>query len=175
MRQIDAQSDVEGLAATAPRVYTVVKWLAEEGASAHHIGRIVAELNDRLVRRALALVVARLEAEGHGRPPLPYAWLAAGSEGRRERRSTDQDNGPSTRTSARFGAPRRGLLRLAGDEVPGASASAAMGSWLELTVQPEAVWRRYRNGMETPHPVEVKASLFFDLRPIAGDGARFDL
>ena len=31
--------------------------------------------------------------EGLGRPPVPYAWLALGSEGRREQTlRTDQDN-----------------------------------------------------------------------------------
>jgi hypothetical protein len=31
--------------------------------------------------------------EGYGRPPVPYAWLALGSEGRREQTlRTDQDN-----------------------------------------------------------------------------------
>src|SRR5262245_8647885 len=82
VREIETATSLDELAATAPRVQSVLEWLAGEGASPFDIGRIIAELNDRVVRRALDLVVAELEAQGAGRPPLPYAWLAAGSEGR---------------------------------------------------------------------------------------------
>ena len=64
MREIDAQGTLEGLRTLAPRVHAVVKWLATHGASAHDIGRIVAELNDRLVHRALS--VAARGARGRG-------------------------------------------------------------------------------------------------------------
>jgi CBS domain-containing protein len=182
MRQIDAQSDIEGLAILASRVQTVVRWLAGHGAKASDIGRIVAELNDRLVRRALALVEVRLDVEGYGRPPVPYAWLAAGSEGRREQTlKTDQDNGLLYQDAPGELAPRAAdyFGRLAG----------AMGDALEILgvppcpggfmasnprwCQPEAVWRGYFSSwMEAPHPGQVlDASLFFDLRPIAGHDA----
>ena len=52
------------------------------------IAGFVAQLNGTLVRRLLDLAEADL-----GRPPAPYAWLAFGSEGRREQTfPTDQDN-----------------------------------------------------------------------------------
>jgi CBS domain-containing protein len=180
MRQIDAQADLDGLAAAAPRVHTVVKWLAGEGASAFDIGRIVAELNDRLVRRTLSLMVARLEAEGHGRPPLPYAWLAAGSEGRREQTlKTDQDNGlvyqdPAPELAAGAAAYFGRLAAATGEALVRLGFPLCDGGFMASNrewCQPEAVWRGYfETWMEMPRPEQVlRASLFFDLRPIAGD------
>jgi len=180
VRAIEGARTIEELAATAPRVQAVVKWLAGESASVFDIGRIVAELNDRLVRRALDLVTVTLEAEGDGPPPVRYAWLAAGSEGRREQTlKTDQDNGlvhqdppPELgaaaaayfgRMSARMG---QALVRLGFPPCEG-GFMASNPRWC----QPESVWRGYFAGwMESPQPEPLlRASIFFDLRPIAGD------
>jgi CBS domain-containing protein len=182
MREIEGQASLDGLAAVAPRVQAVVRWLAEQGASATDIGRIVAELSDRLVQRALPLVIASVEAEGHGRPPLPYAWLVAGSEGRREQTlRTDQDNALvyadpppelAGTASAYFGrlatAMGEALVRLGFPPCEG-GFMAGNPRWC----QPDSVWRGYFAAwMETPYPEQVlRASLFFDLRPVGGEEA----
>lgn len=178
-REIEAEASEDGLAALAPRVVSVVRWLAAGGAGPTEIGRLVAELNDRLVRRALDLVTARLDAAGHGRPPVPFAWLAAGSEGRREQTlKTDQDNGLVYRdlpadlrpaASDYFarvaGAMSELLGRLGFPSCPG-GFMASNPRWL----QPESVWRGYfASWMQTPGPQALLlSSVFFDLRPIAG-------
>ena len=62
--------------------------LLEAGLDVTVIAGFVAQLNATLLRRLLDLAEADL-----GRPPAPYAWLAFGSEGRREQTvPTDQDN-----------------------------------------------------------------------------------
>jgi CBS domain-containing protein len=178
-REIGGESSPEGLAALAARIVSVVRWLASSGAGAVDIGRLVAELNDQLVRRALALVLSTIEAAGHGPPPLPFAWLAAGSEGRREQTlRTDQDNGlvyldpPAELEGAAAKyfervatAMAEMLARLGFPPCPG-GFMASNPRWR----QPQAVWRRYfRAWMETPQgETLLQASLFFDLRPIAG-------
>jgi CBS domain-containing protein len=109
-----------------------------------------------------------------------YAWLAAGSEGRREQTlKTDQDNGlvyadpPRGLESAAAGyfgrlagAMGEALVRLGFPRCEG-GFMAANAQWC----QPESVWRGYFGGwMETPEPVQIlRASIFFDLRPIGGD------
>jgi CBS domain-containing protein len=179
-REIESAADVDGLARTAWRVESVVRWLASGGAGPIHIGRIVAELNDRLVRRALALIEIDLEAAGHGRAPVAYSWLVAGSEGRREQTlKTDQDNGLVYRdppagaevvTAAYFErlatAMGETLTRLGFPRCPG-GFMASNPRWC----QPMSAWRRYFGSwMETPQPEPLlRASLFFDLRPIAGE------
>jgi CBS domain-containing protein len=177
-RAIEAEQSLDALAASATRLVGVVRWLAAGGAGASEIGRLVAELNDRLVTRALALVERALEAEGHGRPPVPYSWLVAGSEGRREQTlKTDQDNAlvyadsPAEDDASSYFAllgERMGaaLVRLGFPECPG-GFMASNPRWRK----PARVWREYfTSWMESPQPAAiVHASLFFDLRPVAGD------
>lgn len=181
-RAIEGEGSLDGLAAAASRLTSVVRWLVTGGSAASEVGRLIAELNDRLVRRALELAVADLEGQGHGRPPLSFSWLAAGSEGRREQTlKTDQDNGlvyadppPALReVAAEYFARLAGSLgqalgRLGFPPCPG-GFMASNPRWC----QPESVWRRYFTGwMETQEPEHVlQASLFFDLRPVAGDEA----
>ena len=177
-RAIEAGQSLDALATSALRLVGVVRWLVTGGAGVSEIGRLVAELNDRLVIRALALVEGSLEAEGHGRPPVAYSWLVAGSEGRREQTlKTDQDNALVYADSLseddassyfallgeRMGAA---LVRLGFPECPG-GFMASNPRWRK----PERVWREYfASWMENPQPEAiVHASLFFDLRPVAGD------
>jgi CBS domain-containing protein len=178
-RQIESAQDLDTLARAAARVEGIVRWLAAGGAEATDIGRIVAELNDRLVRRALDLVQSDLEAGGQGPAPVPFSWLVAGSEGRREQTlRTDQDNGLVYRDPPPEAAPgvaayfdrlatsmSEALLRLGFPRCPG-DFMAANPRWR----QPESVWRHYfASWMETPQPEPVlRASLFFDLRPVGG-------
>ena len=178
-RGIDAEASLDGLAASASRFTEVVRWLVAGGSSASVVGRLITELNDRLVRRALELVLDGLEAQGHGRPPLPFAWLAAGSEGRREQTlRTDQDNGlvyadppPALRATAAdyfarvAGSMGKALTRLGFPPCQG-GFMASNPPWC----QPDSAWRGYFTGwMEAQEPQQVlQASVFFDLRPVAG-------
>jgi CBS domain-containing protein len=179
-REIESAPDVDVLARVAPRVESVVRWLAAGGAGPIHIGRIVAELNDRLVRRALALTEADLEAAGHGRPPVAYSWLVAGSEGRREQTlKTDQDNGlvyrdPPAGAEAVAAAYFERLATTTGEMLTRLGFPRCHGDFMASNprwCQPAGVWRRYFSSwMETPQPEPLlRASLFFDLRPIAGE------
>jgi len=179
-REIETATDVDALARGAARVESVVRWLVSGRAAPIDIGRIVAELNDRLVRRALGLVQVGLDTGGNGRAPVAFSWLVAGSEGRREQTlKTDQDNGlvyqdPSTsqrESVARYfsrlsGAMGEVLLRLGFPLCPGGFMASN-----PLWCQPDSVWRGYfTSWMDAPEPQQVlRASLFFDLRPIAGD------
>lgn len=178
-REIAGASSRDRLVVLATRVVAVVRWLASSGTGAVVIGRLVAELNDQLVRRALTLVLSDLEAAGHGPPPVPFVWLAAGSEGRREQTlKTDQDNGlayldPPAELEAATAkyfervasAMADTLARLGFPPCPG-GFMASNPRWR----QPQAVWRQYfQSWMETPQSESVlQASLFFDLRPVAG-------
>ncbi len=181
-RAIEGGGSLDELAATAARLIDVVRWLVAGGSSASDVGRFVAELNDRLVRRALDLALAGLDAQGHGLPPVPFAWLAAGSEGRREQTlKTDQDNGlvyadppPALREAAADYFAQ--LARSMGEALIGLGFPPCPGGFMASNprwCQPESAWRRYFNGwMETQEPEQVlNASLFFDLRPVAGDEA----
>ncbi len=178
-REIETATDVDALARGAARVESVVRWLVSGRAAPIDIGRIVAELNDRLVRRALGLVQVGPDTGGNGRPPVAFSWLVAGSEGRREQTlKTDQDNalvyqdpppGDEAVTATYFERLARAmsevLIRVGFPPCPG-GFMASNPRWR----QPESVWSRcFTSWMETPQPEAVlQASLFFDLRSVGG-------
>ena len=178
-REIETATDVDALARGAARVESVVRWLVSGRAAPIDIGRIVAELNDRLVRRALGLVQVGLDTGGNGRAPVAFSWLVAGSEGRREQTlKTDQDNalvyqdpppGDEAVTATYFERLARAmsevLIRVGFPPCPG-GFMASNPRWR----QPESVWSRcFTSWMETPQPEAVlQASLFFDLRSVGG-------
>jgi CBS domain-containing protein len=185
VRQIEAEGSLEGLAAAAAQIPALVRRVAREGVGALDLARLVAEFNDRLVRRAVELGEAALAAEGLGGPPVAYSWLALGSEGRREQTfKTDQDNGlvyedpPAEAVSAaaayfgRLGqAVSTSLVRLGFPPCEG-GYMASNPRWC----QPASVWRQYFGSwMATPHPERLlDAAILFDLRPVAGDAAPGD-
>jgi CBS domain-containing protein len=182
VRQIEAQGSVEGLAAVAGQIPTIVRRVAREGVGALELARLVAEFNDRLVRRAVELGEGTLAAAGGGGPPVAYSWLALGSEGRREQTfKTDQDNGlvyedppedVATETAAYFArlgqSVGASLVQLGFPPCEG-GYMASNPRWC----QPASVWRQYFDSwMSTPHPERLlDAAILFDLRPVAGQGA----
>ncbi len=181
-RAIQSRSSVDELAVQAARVTEAIRQLLDRGLSGYEIGRIVSELNDGLVRRALWLVRRELEASGVGEPPVPFCWLALGSEGRREQTlRTDQDNAlvyedppPLLRPAAEryFQAfAKRAIDALIGLGFPRcpADAMASNPRWC----QPLAVWRGYFAEWvrETTPQHLMYSSIYLDLRPVAGTDA----
>jgi CBS domain-containing protein len=178
-RDIVSAPSPAALAQLGARVTALVRRLVAEGGSPHDIGRIVAELNDRIVSRLLRLTAAALEEAGQGPPPGPGCWLAFGSEARREQTlRTDQDNGlvyadppPDARESVAAwwgnfaGRAIAGLIAIGFPPCPG-NAMASNPTWC----QPQSVWAgSFRRWIDHPSPEEVlAASIYFDLRPVAG-------
>ena len=122
----------------------------------------MAELNDRLVRRALAMTEGDLETAGHGRAPVAYSWLVAGSEGRCEQTlKTDQDNGlvyrdPPAGAEAVSAAYFERLATAMGETLARLGFPRCPGGFMASNprwCQPAGVWRRYFSSwMETPQP-----------------------
>ena len=177
-REIGRAVTLQALAELARRITELARQLVDEGGTAYDVGQIVAELNDRLVLRVLGLTLEELEATGET-PPVPWCWIALGSEARREQTlRTDQDNGliygdppedlvePAARFFHRFASRAIvGLVAVGFPPCPG-DAMASNPRWC----QPLAVWREYFRGwMTTSSPRHVlEASIHFDLRPLAG-------
>ncbi|NNL18016.1 MAG: histidine kinase, partial [Boseongicola sp.] len=128
-------------------------------------------------RRLLKLAEVEL-----GEPPVPYLWLACGSQGRQEQTGvSDQDNClilsddiedsdlPYFIDLAKFvsdGLDTCGYFYCPGDMM------ATNPRWC----QPLRVWREYFRGwIANPDPeAQMLASVMFDLRPIGGDESLFD-
>lgn len=88
LERIDEQTSVADLCRFRPEVDRILQSLIVDGALASQVTSIITEFNDRITRRVIALCEQRV-----GPPPVPYAWLGLGSEGRKEQTlTTDQDN-----------------------------------------------------------------------------------
>lgn len=178
-REIVRASSLDVLEGLATRVTGVARRLLDEGGRAYGIGRIVAELNDRIVRRVVELTEDELRASGAGGPPVPYCFLVFGSEARREQTlRTDQDNGLVWEDPPVEAAPaaeawfRRlgeatiaGLVRVGFPPCP-ASHMASNPAWR----QPVSAWTAcFRWWMHEAGPEQVLAAcIHFDLRAAAG-------
>jgi CBS domain-containing protein len=179
-REIRLAGSVDDLARLGARVTALVSRLVAEGGTPYDVGRIVAELNDQILQRALELVSG--PGALLGPPPVPFCWLAFGSEARREQTlRTDQDNGlayadpPPADAAvvqayfARLAAEINGaLVRVGFPECPG-RIMASNPEWC----QPVSAWTaRFRHWMQGSGPEEVlHACIFFDLRPVGGTEA----
>ena len=146
--------------------------LASASVTARHIGEAVSCLTDSITGRLLEMAEAEL-----GVPPVPYVWMAGGSQARHEQSShSDQDN--ALLLSDDFDKQRHdsyfeALARFVSDGLdacgfvycPG-NAMATNPEWR----QPLKVWQGYfSRWIESPTPMSMMlSSIFFDLRPVTG-------
>ncbi|MEW5747015.1 MAG: DUF294 nucleotidyltransferase-like domain-containing protein [Nitrospirota bacterium] len=175
-KDIESQQTIEGLVPVAGKINKVIGLLLKEGAKASNITKIITELNDRLVRKVLEIAERKF-----GQPPLPYCWMALGSEGRKEQTfKTDQDNAiiyadPPTpaeeeKAKAYFSLFTRfvqeGLVRCGFPLCP-ADYMASNPEWC----RPLGAWKRYfERWIVSPSPEAILRSLvFFDARPLYGE------
>ncbi|PHR83979.1 MAG: hypothetical protein COA59_08505 [Colwellia sp.] len=151
--------------------------LAKLGASADHVGKSISAITMAFTKRLIEMA-----EEKYGPAPVPYAWLAAGSQARQEQLAhSDQDNGIIICDSmkpyddawfeslAHFvcdGLASCGFIYCPGDIM------ATNPKWR----QPTKVWQKYFDGwVDTPTPQALlNSSVFFDLETICGDASLLD-
>lgn len=175
-KDLESQRSIDGLIPVSAKINRVVGLLLKEGARAGNITRILTELNDRLVKKVLEMAEKKF-----GRPPVPYCWIAYGSEGRKEQTfKTDQDNAviyadPATpeqeeaakRYFAEFSSfVQENLFRCGFPPCP-AKYMASTGEWR----QPLRVWKKYFASWvaEPTSTAVLRALIFFDFRPVYGE------
>ncbi len=174
-RDIERRHDLPGLRQVVADSQRVVPFLLRQGIRASQLGRLMTDINDRVIGRVLEFTEAAL-----GPPPVPYCWLVLGSEGRREQTfRTDQDNAliyadpPAPEAGAareyflEFGRRAVAALVEAGFPPCPGRYTADNPDW----VQPLSGWKaHFRRWVATPEPEAVLNSLiFFDFRGIYGD------
>ncbi|MCB1754769.1 MAG: cyclic nucleotide-binding/CBS domain-containing protein [Gammaproteobacteria bacterium] len=151
--------------------------LVNMGATADHVGKGVTAITSAITRRLVDMAIDKL-----GPAPVPFAWVAAGSQARREQTShTDQDNGlilhndvsdsdlPYFEALAKFVSD--GLAECGYIYCPG-NVMATNPQWR----QTQKVWAAYFDDwMSAPKPdALLLSSIFFDLRAIYGDKSLLD-
>ncbi|MDZ7752425.1 MAG: putative nucleotidyltransferase substrate binding domain-containing protein [Gammaproteobacteria bacterium] len=171
--QVRKAETVDDLVAASRRLPELMVQLAASSATALHIGEAVSTITDAITGRLLEMA-----EHDHGPPPVPYAWLAGGSQARREQSShSDQDNALLLADDYRPGEHAGYFEELARRVTAGLDACGfyycpgdAMASNPQWR-QPVASWRRYfDNWIHRPEPKSLMlASIFFDLRVVHGD------
>jgi CBS domain-containing protein len=82
------QTSIERMREATAKIPQLLVSLAGGGATAQSIGHVITALGDAVTTRLLQLTEEHL-----GPPPVPYAWVAAGSQARNEQTArSDQDN-----------------------------------------------------------------------------------
>jgi CBS domain-containing protein len=165
LRHVERLPDRGALAGYAAQMADMAASLVEGGLDGGDVAGFVAQLNDVLTHRLLRWAEADL-----GDPPAPYAWVAFGSEGRREQTLlTDQDN---LLVYADEGAASRpwflALAELVNADLEAAGFPACIGGHMARNnLGPLSEWaRRLDACVDEPRPHE--AELYFDLRRIGG-------
>ncbi|HET6468585.1 MAG TPA: putative nucleotidyltransferase substrate binding domain-containing protein [Geminicoccaceae bacterium] len=168
----------EQLREALERLPHLIAQMVEAGHAARSVGHIVSGVTDAVTIRLLELAEAAL-----GPRPVPYLWLAAGSQARREQAArTDQDNAmilDDAYEEHEHGAWFRALSRFVCDGLHLCGYVYCPGETMAMTDrwrQRLAVWRRYfGQWIDEPEPMALMlSSIFFDLRPVRGERALFD-
>jgi CBS domain-containing protein len=151
----------------AQEVTQLVAGLVQAGLTSLDVGRVVAGLNDALIRRLLK------EAErALGPAPIPYSFFVFGSEGRKEQALlTDQDNALAVAAAgheAYFEAMAKEVVEgLIAAGIPPCPGGYMATRWLKALEGWQAHFVRW---METPEPQALlDAQIFFDLRAVGGE------
>jgi len=167
---------VPDLVEVSKRLPTLHLHLANASVTARHIGEAVSCLTDSITGRLLEMAEEKL-----GKPPVPYVWMAGGSQARHEQSShSDQDNALllSDDFKPEHDEYFAALAQFVSDGLndcgfvycPG-NAMATNPEWR----QPLNVWKKYfSRWIESPTPMSMMlSSIFFDLRPVVGSDELF--
>ena len=171
IREIADAADPAALVNVVTRIPDLLVQLVASGSRHDIVTRLVTDIADATTRRLLLLAEDRL-----GAPPVPYLWLACGSQGRREQTGvSDQDNCLILDETARPEdmAYFQALAKFVSDGLDACGYYYCPGEMMATNprwCQPLPVWRDYFAGwIRKPDPMaQMLASVMFDLRPIGG-------
>jgi len=168
---IRAATDRAALVRAAAEIRDFARHLVAQGLGARPVTEMISHLNDLLTERLVVLVCAE-----QGLDLARACWLAFGSEGRNEQTiATDQDNGWVLADD--MGADERARWLAGGQAINFAldACGYPLCKGNVMAGNPEccltlAEWRtRFERWMDGGTPEDLlNASIYFDLRPIAG-------
>ncbi len=170
---------VEQLKPLGHDIHRLVEQMLAQGASVEQLTRLITTLNDNLTRRVLKLVLAE-----QTETVPPFVWLAFGSEGRSEQTlKTDQDNGILFHCKEGEEEAIRGKLLPLAKQINDALAECGfpLCPGNVMASNPECClslgeWKtRFSRWVEQGTPEHLlKATIFFDFRPLYGDSTEVE-
>jgi CBS domain-containing protein len=169
MKRVERLAGRDALPGYASKVAGMSSSLLAGGLDPFVIAGFVARLNDTLITRIL-----RWAEKDMGAPPMPYAWIAFGSEGRMEQTIlSDQDNALvyAEETPAAKEYFSKLAERAVGDLIQ-AGFPRCPGDCMATKWHGSLNWwrRQFREWIEEPKPQSLlQAAIFFDFRPVHGE------
>jgi CBS domain-containing protein len=178
--EIGEALDVHALGTAWAKLPHVAGALSAEAVSARDVAAVISRELGALTRQAAVIAEARLREAGRGGPPCPYAVAVLGSAGRGESLlALDQDNAlvfadgaPGGGEDAWFGELGRhvaDILHEVGVPYCKGGVMAKNPQWRGSL----ATWHaRIKDWIRRSDPADLlSVDIFFDLRPVHGDGA----
>lgn len=172
--RLETYQDLAAVVHETPRLLAA---MVGAGVEAFKVGHIITSIADALTKRLIVLAERRL-----GPPPVPYLWLACGSQGRREQTGlSDQDNClilDDSYDQVRHGAWFDEFARFVCDGLNAAGYVYCPGDMMATNPQwrqPARVWQDMFRGWiaKADGMSQMLSSVMFDLRPISGDHRLF--
>ena len=176
IKDIKKITKIQRLRYIRKQIKKLLKTYLEQKIPTLHILNIIAEINDSLVYRTVELAVEEMPEK----PPVTFAFLVLGSQGRKEQLlTTDQDNAlifedvnekEYAETQSYFlklGASITKNLHTIGFEYCEAEMMASNPNWCLSASQ----WRRqFTSWMTTPtEEATLLSAIFFDFRAVYGN------
>ncbi|MEZ5733265.1 MAG: DUF294 nucleotidyltransferase-like domain-containing protein [Paracoccaceae bacterium] len=176
IREIAEAPTVEAMAGVTRRIPQLLAQLVASHHAHEVTTRLVTDIADAVTRRLLTMAEAEL-----GAPPVPYLWLACGSQGRQEQTGvSDQDNCLMLDDAVGDGDMDyfRALAAFVSDGLNACGYVYCPGDMMATNprwCQPVRVWRDYFLGWiaQPDNEAQMLASVMFDLRPIGGTARLF--
>ncbi|MDU8913225.1 DUF294 nucleotidyltransferase-like domain-containing protein [Aestuariicoccus sp. MJ-SS9] len=177
VRDVAHAGSIADMAAATARIPQLLVQLVAGGNRHEVVTRLITDVADTATRRLLSMAEDTL-----GPPPVPYLWLACGSQGRQEQTGvSDQDNclflddAATEADMAYFHA----LATFVSDGLNACGYVYCPGDMMATNpkwCQPVRVWRQYfASWIAAPGPeAQMLASVMFDLRPIGGTPSLFE-
>jgi PAS domain S-box-containing protein len=172
VKKIEVAELVDQLQSLYDKLPGVLSMLLSAGSQYQNIVQIAIAVSDAITKRVIELAIERT-----GPPPVHFAFIALGSEGRKEQTlKTDQDNaiiyaGTASREVNDYFLLLGGLINKwlndIGYEYCKGKVMASNPKWC----QPVSKWKEYfREWVENSDPENIlDTSVFFDLRFVYGD------
>jgi CBS domain-containing protein len=185
IKGIQQAATIDQVVAIRKNIDLAMRVILQHGGMAKDICELITTLNDHLTQKIIALAEEAMVQERQGLPPVPYCWIALGSEGRREQTlRTDQDNAILFADVApeKEEEVQRYFLTLAEKVISGLERCGfprCKGGIMAVNpkwCQPYRVWTEYFRHwiVDFDYSAEeiLQTFIFFDCRPLYG---RIDL
>lgn len=177
---IEKSCSLDELVNLRPKIDHILEMMVLQRVPTRKSTELITEFNDRVTSKINRISELDMKESGFGAPPVPYCWMALGSEGRREQTlRTDQDNAllfenvpehEENKIKEWFimyservvdGLVRYGFPRCKG------GIMASNSRWCQSEEQWENI---FFDWVIHPEALSLRmASIFFDFRPIYGD------